>query len=216
VEIGGRSIIEYAIEAFDSHPLVDEVLVVMVSERVDQIRDLIECGGYTKVRHVLPGGATRSDSAVVALRALADDNAKVLLHDAARPFVGPGIITACFQALDEYDAVTVAVPSSDTIVEVADNGTVAAVPDRTRLRRSQSPQAFRLGVIRAAYRAAAHDPEFAATDDASVVWRYLPHVPVLVLPGDELNMKVTTPLDVHFVEKLLEVHELSPLPSPNR
>ena len=99
-----------------------------------------------------------------------------------------------------------AVPSSDSVVEAAASGAgevVAAALDRSRLRRVQTPQGFRLGTISEAYGRAASEPAFAPTDDCSVVLRFLPDVPVRVVGGSERNLKVTTPIDLVVAEALL-------------
>ena len=76
---------------------------------------------------------------------------------------------------------------------------------RHLLRRGQTPQSFRLSTIRAAYAKAAQDPDFTATDDCTVVLRYLPDVPIAVVPGHERNMKVTEPIDVYIADKLFQL-----------
>jgi ribitol-5-phosphate 2-dehydrogenase (NADP+) / D-ribitol-5-phosphate cytidylyltransferase len=166
---------------------------------------MVRSGGYTKVRQILEGAETRSDTTMRALTAIPGEDAKVLLHDAVRPLLSPRIISDCFQALDGYDAVDVAIPSADTIIEVTEENTILAVPRRANLRRGQTPQAFRLRVIKEAYARAAQDPAFEATDDCSVVLRYLPEVPIWVVPGDERNMKVTEPIDVYLADKLFQL-----------
>ena len=201
LEIGGRTILEHALAAFHEHPGVDEVLVVMAAGHVPAAERIAR--GYPKVAGVLAGGRTRSGSTVRALEALPDDDRKVLLHDAARPLVTRRIISDCVAALDGYAAVDVAIPTADTIIEVDEDGTVAAVPRRATLRRVQTPQGFRLPVLRKAYARAAADPLFEATDDCGVVHRYLPEVPILVVAGDERNLKVTGPVDVDVAERLL-------------
>jgi 2-C-methyl-D-erythritol 4-phosphate cytidylyltransferase len=100
----------------------------------------------------------------------------------------------------------VAVPSSDTIIEVS-NGVVTGMPQRDALARCQTPQGFRLSVIRRAYELADADPAFAqrtATDDCGVVLRYLPEVPVRIVPGSERNIKITYPGDLDVAEALLK------------
>ncbi|MEU3016256.1 MULTISPECIES: IspD/TarI family cytidylyltransferase [unclassified Nocardiopsis] len=209
LELEGRPIIERSIAAFDSCPAVDEVVVLMVEEYVPRVERIVADAGFAKVSRVLPGGATRTDTSFVALSALADadDADLVLLHDAARPLVRPETITACVEALGAAGAVGVAVPSADTVVEVAsgDDGSevVLRTPDRSRLRRMQTPQGFRLGVARRAYERAMADPELVATDDCGVVLRYLPEVGVRIVPGDASNVKVTNPGDVEVAEALL-------------
>jgi 2-C-methyl-D-erythritol 4-phosphate cytidylyltransferase len=117
-----------------------------------------------------------------------------------------GTIAAGAAALDRDDAVTAAVPSADSVVEVRRDGEaefMARALDRSVLRRVQTPQGFRLSVIRDAYAAAAADPGFSATDDCSVVLRYLPDVPVRIVPGDDRNVKVTGPSDLAVAAALL-------------
>jgi 2-C-methyl-D-erythritol 4-phosphate cytidylyltransferase len=204
LEIGGRTILGHAIAAFDSHPEVDEVIVMMAPGFVDRARGIVESGGYTKVSVVLEGAETRSGTTVRALDQLGDEECNVLLHDAARPLVTRRIISDCIEALHDHRAVNVAVPSADTIIEVTAENTIAAVPPRALLRRVQTPQAFRASVIKAAYARAEGDHGFTATDDCSVVLRYLPEEPIWVVTGDERNLKVTTPTDLALAESLLD------------
>jgi 2-C-methyl-D-erythritol 4-phosphate cytidylyltransferase len=101
--------------------------------------------------------------------------------------------------------VDVAIPSADTIIEVGPDNTILNIPPRAALRRGQTPQAFRASVIRRAYALADQDPGFEATDDCTVVLRYLPDEPIWVVRGDERNMKVTDPIDVYLADKLFQL-----------
>jgi 2-C-methyl-D-erythritol 4-phosphate cytidylyltransferase len=208
VKIAGRPIMEHTLAAFDQHPAVDDIVVLMAPGHLDAVRAMVRDGGYTKVRQILEGAATRSDTtmrALDAMDALGEGDHKVLLHDAVRPLVSARVIAECVEALDRYDAVDVAIPSADTIVEVTDEDTIAAVPRRASLRRGQTPQAFRLSTIREAYARARQDPAFEATDDCTVVLRYLPEVPITVVRGEERNMKVTEPIDLYLADKLFQL-----------
>jgi len=205
IEVAGRPIIEHTLAAFDRHPDVDEILVLMAPGHLDPVRSIIREGGYRKVTALLEGAPTRSGTTMRALDAIPAGDGKVLLHDAVRPLVSPRIISDCFAALDTYAAVDVAIPSSDTIIEVTPENTIRLVPARANLRRVQTPQGFRLPVIREAYSRARSDPAFEATDDCTVVLRYLPDVPIWVVPGDERNLKVTEPIDVYLADKLLRL-----------
>lgn len=201
IEIGGRPILSYAVEAFDTFPGVDEIVVVMAPGFGDAARAIV--APYPKVRAVIDGGTSRTDSTVNALAFLAGeaDDARVLFHDAARPFVDHEIIGRCVTALESFKAVAVGQPVSDTIVGVS-GGFVSAMTDRSELVRFQTPQGFRLGTIRKAYELALADPAFQATDDCGVVHRYLPDVPIPVVAGSERNLKVTHPLDIQIAEHL--------------
>ncbi|NKY97389.1 IspD/TarI family cytidylyltransferase [Nocardiopsis alborubida] len=205
----GRPILEHAIAAFETCPDVDEIVVLMVEEYLDRVRGIVDAAGFTKVTAVLPGGATRTGTSLAALAAMggAADTDLALLHDAARPLVSPTTISACVAALEEAGAVGVAVPSADTVVRAAPGRSggevIAQVPPRAELRRMQTPQGFRLGVLRRAYELAAADPDLVATDDCGVVLRYLPEEEVRIVPGEETNIKVTNPGDVEIAETLL-------------
>jgi 2-C-methyl-D-erythritol 4-phosphate cytidylyltransferase len=205
IKIAGHTILEHTVARLDAHPMVDEVIVMMARGHLDAVHAVIRGRGFTKVSQVLEGAETRNGTTERALAAVGDDDTLVLLHDAVRPLVSPRIVTECFEALERYDAVDVAIPSADTIIEVDDANTIAAIPPRARLRRGQTPQAFRAGTLRRAYAAAADDPAFTATDDCSVVLRYSPDVPIWVVAGEERNMKVTEPIDVYLADKLFQL-----------
>jgi 2-C-methyl-D-erythritol 4-phosphate cytidylyltransferase len=202
-ELHGRTILEHSLAALHDHPSIGGVLLVMAPGYADAAR--VITARYPRVLDVIDGGAERSDSTVRALawldaRGLTSD---LLIHDAARPLLTGDVIDRCIAALAEHVAVGVAVPSSDTVFRTDPSGRVVEVPPRSELWRAQTPQGFRLATLRAAYDAALADPAFVATDDCSVVLRYLPDVAVTVVLGDERNMKVTGPLDLAIAERLL-------------
>ena len=228
--LGGQTLVERCVAAFDQAPGVDEVLVVMARGYTEQVKAMLADGGYRKVTDVIEGGATRPDSTRVALAAIAGtaagrapggglgaapggglggaggggtgDDCGVLLHDAARPLVDQQIIADCVASLEVHEAAGVAVPTSDTIV-ITNNGVMRSVPRRETLFRCQTPQCFRLSVIARAHELAAADPDFAPTDDCGVVLRYLPEVDVHIVPGSERNIKITYPQDLAVAEALL-------------
>ncbi|KUJ65182.1 2-C-methyl-D-erythritol 4-phosphate cytidylyltransferase [Streptomyces albus subsp. albus] len=214
LKIAGKTIIEHTLQVFQDAPGVDEVLVLMAPDFVPEVRRIVDGGHFTKVSRVLPGGATRNATTERAIDLISTglapgEDPKVLFHDAVRPLLSQRVVEDCVRALDRYDAVDVAIPSADTIVVTRTHGEdgefITDIPDRSRLRRGQTPQGFRLSVIQRAYRIAAEDPMFQATDDCSVVLRYLPDVPVHVVAGDEHNMKVTHPVDIFIADKLFQL-----------
>lgn len=213
IKIAGRPILEHSLVALNSHPMVDEVVIVMARGHLDPVHAIVRDGGYGKVVAVVEGAATRNGSTQRALDWLGDRECNVLFHDAVRPLVTPRIITDCLRALDDHGAVDVAIPSADTIIEVGQDNTISGIPPRAGLRRGQTPQGFRASVIKRAYAHAASDPDFVATDDCSVVLRYLPDVPIALVTGDEQNMKVTEPIDVYLADKLFQLTN-SDLPAP--
>jgi 2-C-methyl-D-erythritol 4-phosphate cytidylyltransferase len=206
--LAGRALLEHSVAAFEQAPGVDEILVVMAPGHTDQVRDLLAERGYRKLTGVIEGGVTRPESARRALAALGPDECDVLFHDAARPLLDQPTIAGCVRALRGHQAVGVAVPTSDTIVVVQD-GIMTSMPHRDTLRRCQTPQGFRLSVIRRAHELALADPGYTATDDCGVVMRYLPDVPVAVVPGSERNIKITYPHDLGVAELLITSEEIS-------
>ncbi len=129
----------------------------------------------------------------------------MLFHDAARPLVDQRIIADCVAGLADCQALGVVVPTADTIAQL-DDGVMTSIPPRESLGRCQTPQGFRLSVIRRAYRLAAADPDaaaFRATDDCGIVLRYLPGVRVRVVAGSERNLKITYPGDLRIAEAAL-------------
>jgi 2-C-methyl-D-erythritol 4-phosphate cytidylyltransferase len=203
--LAGRPVIEHSVAAFERAPAVDAILVVMAARYTRRVADQLVAGGYGKLLGVIPGGVTRADSTWRAITELGGQECDVLFHDAARPLVDGQIIAACVAALAGHRAIGVAVPSSDTIIEVSD-GVITAMPPRDTLARCQTPQGFRLSVIRRAYQLARADPGFSArpaTDDCGIVLRYLPDVAIHIVPGSERNMKITYPGDLAVAEVLL-------------
>jgi 2-C-methyl-D-erythritol 4-phosphate cytidylyltransferase len=210
IKIAGKAIVEHTLEVVNAHPLIDEVIIVMNAGSIHELDALRDAERFPKLTRIIPGGATRNDSTRAALEALGDDpNTKVLFHDAVRPFVDDRTIRDCVHALDRYEAVDTAIPSADTIIEVDAASHVTGIPERSRLRRGQTPQAFRLGTIRRAYELARHDPDFHATDDCGVVFTYLPGTLIYVVDGTPANMKVTEPIDVHIADKIFQLQSES-------
>ena len=207
VQVGGKPIIAWSIEAFQFNARVTDILVV-VNDRVrESVETILGDDIYDKVRMVVKGGVERMDSTEAALQVLAEaeipQDAKLLIHDAVRPFVAQESIDGCIDALDTFNAATVAVASTDTMLMAGDLGerkVVRQVPDRDNMFRAQTPQAFRFGTLRKAYDLAAADPDFHPTDDTRVVVDHLPEEPVAIVAGSVTNMKITLPSDVPMAE----------------
>lgn len=202
--LDGRTLVEHCVTAFGKAPGVDEILLVMPTSFTEEAAKLVG----SQVSAIIEGGVTRPDSVRCALSWLGErypaQTTAVLFHDAARPLVDQATIAACVDGVRSHDAVGACVPASDTIV-VATEGVMTHVPPREQLLRCQTPQGFRLSVITEAHRLAAADPDWVPTDDCGVVLRYLPDVPVHVVPGSERNIKVTYPADLAIAAALLRL-----------
>ena len=214
----GRSVLEHAVSAFEQADCVDEVCIVMHPDYIMHAEQMLLANAWQKVRHIILGGKERWESSVNAIRqvrgeennsqlpiANCPNTVNLLLHDAARPFVSQEIISNVCQALEEHEAVVVAIPSTDTVYEMKD-GKVARIPNRATIMRAQTPQAFRLSLIAEAYAkalgvtdlstAACATAHLPATDDCGIVHEHMPEVPIYIVEGEEQNKKITFKEDI--------------------
>ena len=186
-------------------PRVRGVVFVFPPEEADEMRaavaDLFSREDLGVQWTVAPGGARRQDSVRSGLAALPPECGGVLVHDSARPFASAVLIQRLLGELDAgWKGVVPAVRVTDTIKRVADAGDGEAVEQtliRGELRAVQTPQAFRTAVLCEAHERAAAEG-WTVTDDASMVERL---GKVRVIPGEESNVKITTPADLHHIEE---------------
>ena len=204
IELLGMPALHYTLQAFEESPEVARIYAVGDRQRIEA---LVQAAGITKYAACAEPGEARSLSTRNGLHLCAEDpQTIVLVHDGSRCLVTPGLIKRVIRAAhgaSEPDGVIPGVPVSDTI-KVAREGTVAETLDRTNLWAVQTPQAFRLGLLRRL-----HDlpDEFlrAATDDASLVERDGGRVEIVA--GEKTNIKLTSPEDLVFAEAILAVRE---------
>ena len=211
VELRGRTLLERSMRALLASGVVDEVIVLVspdMEPEAARIIGRIDTAGAKDTTNAAPirlvhGGSERADSVWAGLQAIPDDDAVVLIHDAARALTPPAMVRGVAKrVLEGAPAAVPVVPVADTIKEVAADA-VVSTPDRSRLRAVQTPQAFRLSALRQANLDYwAEQPEFTATDDASLMeWH---GERVATVPGDTLAFKITTPIDLTLAHALTE------------
>lgn len=204
-KVAGKMVIEHTIDTFERNPHIDEIAIVSNPVYVPDVENIVLRNGWKKVKKILKGGKERYDSSLSAIHAYeGSEEVNLVFHDAVRPLVSQRIIDNVCEALNTYQAIDVTVPAVDTIIE-AEGDHIAAIPDRSRLQRGQTPQAFRLSVIAEAYKRAFNDPDFKVTDDCGVVVKYMPEVPVHLVAGEESNMKLTYKEDTFLLDKLFQL-----------
>lgn len=194
MEVGGEPILLRAVRAFTAHPGIGAVVVVLPPEDAASPPAWLLGLGVT----VVASGEERGDSVWNGLVATPEDAAIVLVHDGARPFVSADVIGRVLEAA-RSGATLAALPVTDTLKEVAADGTVLATPDRARFWQAQTPQGFPRAVILEAHRRARAEG-VRATDDAALCERY--GIPVRVVEGAADNLKVTRPADLAVAEAL--------------
>jgi 2-C-methyl-D-erythritol 4-phosphate cytidylyltransferase len=199
--LAGIPILAHTLGVFQSSPLIDEVILAVPGGDIAEVRrTVVEPYGFSRVRLVIAGGRERQDSVKNALAHVKDEHGVVVIHDGVRPFVTGDLIKRAVAAAEMFGAVTTGLPVRDTVKEVDQEGQVVKTVPREGLWLTQTPQAFRIEVILAAYERALADG-FYGTDDASLVERT--GIPVRMIPGDRENIKVTTPEDLLHGEKII-------------
>ena len=195
---------------------VDRVVVVSHPAWIEDTRQLVAAAALTMPVTVVSGGATRNESTQAGLLALeGDDDDIVVVHDAVRPLVPLDVIQRSIEPIlsGRADATDTVIPSADTLV-IVEGDAVVEIPDRSRYRRGQTPQTFRRSVLARAYEAAARAGDMAATDDCSLVLRHVPGVRIVAVAGDEVNVKITTRIDMVMADRMLQMRVLTPIDDP--
>ena len=201
MSVGGRPILETTLKAFGACPQVTHTVLVVPETELAFCRDTIVRDAHLKRETVLvPGGDRRQDSVYNGLRSIEEkEGAIVLIHDGVRPFVTASTIAACISGARRWGACIPALEVNDTLKQIRSDGVVEATLPRERLFLVQTPQAFKLALIKAAHEKALGSA-WEATDDAGLVERMGGEVHVI--PGDVDNIKITTPDDLKRAEAL--------------
>ena len=126
LEVCGKTILEHTVEAFESSDDINEIAIVTREDYVEKVSELIG-EHHPKLKRVLMGGKERYHSSIAAIEAYTNEDDNIMIHDAVRPMVSKRIIRECVEALGKYDAVDVAVPATDTILQVDENGLICNI-----------------------------------------------------------------------------------------
>ena len=198
LEIQGRPLLHHTLTVFASCKLIDYVVLVMPRADVNEVgKDWMN--KYKIVQEVVVGGEQRQDSVYNGFNSLEKGTDIVVVHDGVRPFTTPQMITATVEAAQQHGAAITAIPVSDTVKQAAD-GFVKQTVSRDGLWRVQTPQAFQHGLLQQAFKKAKKD-SYYGTDEGSLV-EYLGER-VKIVPGSELNIKITRKEDLVLGESLL-------------
>jgi 2-C-methyl-D-erythritol 4-phosphate cytidylyltransferase len=198
--VAGRPLVSYAWERFDTAPCIAEIIVVVREGMQGAFKELAAKFKFAKPFRIVPGGAQRQDSVWNGLEALSPDADIVAIQDAARPCTNRALINATIEAARKDGAAVAAQPVSDTIKSSSDGEYVSRHMDRSRLWAVQTPQTFRVDIIRRAL-AAVRERGLQVTDDTAACELIGQPVKLVCVPGP--NPKVTVPADVPLIELLL-------------
>ena len=200
LDLADVPVIVHTLRALNNCPSIHEIVVVTREDLLVPVSRL--CAEYllTKVRKVVVGGATRSQSVYMGIREVSEKAKLIAIQDGARPLVTQEVLNEVIQTAAKCGAAAPAIPVKDTIKQ-AENGIVTDTPDRATLFAVQTPQVFEADLIRAALHKAV-DEDLPITDDCSAV--ELLGMKVTLTRGSDENIKITTPADLVLAEALLQ------------
>jgi 2-C-methyl-D-erythritol 4-phosphate cytidylyltransferase len=200
LEVAGRPVIAHTWAKFNAARNIDEIILVVRDGMQPRFTELARQFHFQKKFQLIPGGKERQDSVGNGLAAVSADAEMVVIQDAARPCTTEELIAATLQAARETGAAVAAQPVTDTVKETADGQLISRTVDRSKLWAVQTPQTFRVEVIRRAL-AAAREKNLQLTDDTAAC--ELIGQPVRLVKSATPNPKVTVPADLPFIAALL-------------
>lgn len=198
--LGDQPVILRTLRSLSDSPCIQEILVVTREDLLLPIADLCREAKLSKVTQILLGGKTRLESVYKGVCQVSPKAKLIAVHDAARPLVSQAVIAQAVAAAQRFPAAAPAVALKDTVKEV-EGELVTATPDRSKLRCIQTPQVFDADLLRASLQKAIEDGA-DVTDDCAAVERL--GAAVCLTPGEERNLKITTPTDLAVAQLLLE------------
>ena len=199
LELLGLPVLLYSLKAYEASPVISEIIVVTREDTLEQVAELIQSAGISKLTKVMAGGETRPESVQNGLFAVSRRTTHVAIHDGARPLVSQRIISEAIDKAIKYNAATPAVPVKSTIKQVK-RSIVVSTPERSELYEVQTPQVFDIDLIKGAL-AASNKANKQYTDDCAAVEAI--GATVHITEGGYENMKLTTPEDMLIAEALI-------------
>jgi 2-C-methyl-D-erythritol 4-phosphate cytidylyltransferase len=199
--LAGRPLLIRTLDRFNALSLLDNACITAPEASLDDFSSVVKKAYPDNTIHIIAGGSTRQASVQNGLHALDKQTQLVVIHDAARPFPLIDAVREAIEAAIAYGASTVAVPCTDTILRGNQEAMLVETPDRNALWACQTPQVFRVEVIRDAHEHAL-TKGLTGTDDATLVQLNNGHVKLI--RGDAMNFKITSKDDLHYAEYLLK------------
>lgn len=212
LELNGKPIIIHTLDKFESHPLIDAIVVVCVEEWIPYMKSLLEKYYIKKVKWVVAGGVTGQMSIRNGLYALWNDNeveknAFVLIHDGVRPLIDEDTITQNIACAQEFGNAVTVTAATETIINVTQDKKVSHILDRSVCKLARAPQTFRLSDIVSAHQKAEQDGVENMIDSAMLMTRY--GFTLHTVEGPIENIKITTPSDFYIFRAIYEAQENS-------
>ena len=199
-DLAGMPVLARTLSAFQRSDLVDEIVVVTRQDRIEDVAKLCKDFGIEKASKVITGGKTRMESALAGVSETRPGAKLIAIHDGARPLVTQELIARTVMAAHDHLSAVPVIASTDTLKRVDEKGVIAGAVDRSQIVRVQTPQVFSADLIKGALTHAVQK-ELSLTDDCSAM-EYM-GVNTQTVPGDEENIKLTTPWDMQIAESIM-------------
>lgn len=206
IDIYGKPIIVYTLEAFDNHPEIDYIGVVCLDEWMDDLKILLRKYEINKVKWLIKGGMSRQESvynAIITISKDVNDDDILVIHDSVRPLVSHKIISNNISSAKQFGATDTVIPSTDTIIKSLDGLQIHEVPNRSELYIGQTPQSFKFELIKRAHETAIESNKLNSTDDCQLVLDLGEKVKLVM--GDKLNFKITSFDDLLLLKAIIKL-----------
>jgi len=198
--LGDRPLLAWTLLAAEQSQRIQWIGIIGQPYDFTDFQAIIDQFQFTKPITLITGGETRQASVFNGLKALPTEAQEVLIHDGARCLATPDLLDRCSQALETCQGFIAAIAVKDTIKIVDDQQWIQETPDRQRLWAAQTPQGFKVELLKTCHQRAEKEG-WEVTDDAALLEKC--QFPVKIIPGEETNLKVTTPVDLAIAEFIL-------------
>lgn len=199
--LSGIPVIIRTLKVFEQSECVSEIVVVTRKESIVELSNLIKEYDIKKVKKVVEGGKSRTESSYIGVFQCDKDSKLIGIHDGARPLITTELIMACAYAAKHNHACCPGITPTDTIKQVNSKSETVTTFSRDSMVAVQTPQIFDSSLIKGALTKAINE-NWSITDDASAVEKLGVHV--FVEKGSRDNIKLTTPIDFYIAERILE------------
>jgi len=199
LELDGKPVLFYSLYEFQKSEIIADIILAVGEGQEEYCKnEIVDKYHITKVSNIVLGGKERFHSVWNGLKAIKEDG-YVFIHDGARPFVDQSIIGRAYENVIQHAACVVGMPVKDTIKIADTEGYAADTPDRSKVWMVQTPQVFKLELVKQAYETLMAHRDVVVTDDAMVVESFTEHR-VKLVEGSYENIKITTPEDLEIAE----------------
>ena len=211
LELYGKPIIVYTLEAFDRHNEIDGIIVVMLESWIGYTKELIRKFGLEKIKKIVPGGSSGQESIYKGRCAASEfygENDVVLIHDGVRPLIDEETITANIRSVEEHGTAITVTAAIETITMKDETGAVGTIIDRSRCELARAPQSFRLGQILGVHNKVRQENESAGFIDSASMMKHYGYK-LYTVQGKPENIKITTPSDYYIFRAMVDARESS-------